>query len=381
MNSNRKINWLNTLFLIFTPIVGVVGAILLSIYAGVHWQTWVFAFFFMFVTGMSVTGGYHRLFSHRSYEASWPIRLFFLLFGAGAFEGSALEWSTDHRNHHRYVDTDKDPYSINKGFWYAHIGWLVTLNTKLRDFSNVNDLTKDPLLRFQHRFFIPLGIVFGFLVPMGVAALWGDALGGLIIAGALRIAVNHHLTFAINSVCHTFGKRNYCDVQSAKDNWFTAIFTYGEGYHSFHHKFAVDYRNGVRAYHFDPTKWLIKTLAWFGLAKNLKKISRHRILSQRILIKQKALEAKLKQQQNETHESWWHVFENLRTSTQHILQKVEKLETEHSKLRRLAHQSAERKSLRNQLKESKKILKNAYSELKGYLSLWGQLHRQFYRFA
>lgn len=278
MNLPHKVNWTNTLFLILTPLVGIVGTILLVIFGNVHWPTWLLAGIFAIISGLSVTAGYHRLFSHVSYKAHWIVRLIFMLFGAGTFEGSVLEWCTDHRNHHRYTDTEKDPYNINQGFWYAHIGWLMLLDKNKRDFSNVADLAADPLLSFQNRFFVPLAVIMGFILPTGIAALWGDPLGGLIIAGALQITINHHSTFCINSVCHYFGKRTYSDRQSARDHWFTALFTFGEGFHNFHHQFALDYRNGIRAYDFDPTKWLIWGLSRIGLATDLKRVSADRIM-------------------------------------------------------------------------------------------------------
>ncbi len=284
----KRINWLNVSFiLLLTPIASLVGLIYLIHIGDMRLATWLLAFGFLSAAGFSITVGYHRLFSHRCYKAAWPVRLLLALFGAAAFQGSILEWCTDHRNHHLYTDTDQDPYSINKGFWYAHIGWLFVLDNDKRDFSNVEELAKDPIIKYQHKFYVPLAVFMGLLLPMGLAALWGDALGGLIIAGFLRTVINHHVTFAINSVCHMFGQRNYSDKQSARDNWITALFTFGEGYHNFHHQFPLDYRNGVRYYQYDPTKWIIALLAYLGLASDLKRVDAHRILRYR-LIKEEA---------------------------------------------------------------------------------------------
>ena len=275
----RRINWLNTSFLFLTPVVGIGGMIWLGCLDMLHWQTFVLAAVFWFISGLAVTVGYHRMFSHRSFQAVWPVRLILVLLSSAVFEGSVLEWCTDHRNHHRYTDTLKDPYNIKQGFWHAHIGWLIFLDTKKRDFSNVAELQQDPIVRFQHRFFVPLAILMGFGLPVGIAMLWGDALGGLIIAGALRVFVNHHCTFFINSLCHMVGKRPYSTQQSARDSWFTALLTYGEGFHNFHHQFPLDYRNGVKFYHFDPSKWAIKLLAWCGLASGLQQVGDDRIVA------------------------------------------------------------------------------------------------------
>lgn len=378
MNSTRKykINWLNTIFLTLVPIIGITGTVLMCVFGLTHWPTWILAGAMAIAVGLSITAGYHRCFSHKSYQGAWPVRLILLLFGSAAFQGSAIEWCTDHRNHHRYTDTDKDPYSIKKGFWSAHILWLFKLDAEKRDFSNVEDLKKDPLMRFQHKFFIPLGVLVGFGLPIAIASLWGDALGGLIIAGALRLTFNHHTTFAINSVCHFFGKKTYSEEQTAVDNWFTALFTFGEGYHSFHHKFPLDYRNGIRPYHFDPTKWLINGLAYVGLATNLKKVSEHRIIRQRLLIKEKTLQEKLSRSSGQPQEQWLQLVNNVRQGTQQLLQKIEELEINYKNLLR-----TKTKEQRAQIKQSKKLLKSAYNELKGYLSLWNELQRHSYRFA
>ena len=280
--STKKINWLNTIFLTLCPLVGVVGLVLLACFSTISWQTWTLFGVFTALTGLSITTGYHRLFSHRTYKAAWPVRLFFLLLATAAFEGSVFEWCSDHRIHHRHADTEKDPYNINEGFWHAHMGWLIHLDTSKRDFSNIDDLTSDPLCRFQHRFFVPLSIIIGFGLPTLIASFWGAPLAGLVLGGALRTSVSHHFTFFINSLCHTLGKRPYSKEQTARDHWLAAIVTHGEGYHNFHHKFPLDYRNGVRLYHYDPTKWLIWLMSKCGLASDLKRISAHRIAEQAI---------------------------------------------------------------------------------------------------
>ena len=276
-STKAPLNWTNIFFFSSLPLVAIMGTFFLCAYQKVSWQTWVLAASLMVLTGLSITAGYHRLFAHRTYQAVYPLRLVLLLLGAAAFEGSALEWCTDHRNHHRYTDTDKDPYSVKKGFWHAHMGWLFYLDAKKYDFSNVQDLMADKLVLLQNQYYLFVSIFMGFIMPTAIASLWGDPVGGLIIAGALRITLNHHLTFSINSVCHYFGKFTYSNKISARDNWLTSLFTYGEGFHNFHHQFPSDYRNGIRLYHYDPTKWLIKIFSYVGLARGLKRVSQARI--------------------------------------------------------------------------------------------------------
>src|SRR5262245_22733980 len=124
MNLLKQLNWTNTLFLILTPLVGIFGTIFLITHGGISAATAWFSLVYFVLGCLSITVGYHRLFSHRSFRATPPVRFALLLIAAGTFEGSVLEWATDHRRHHLYTDTDKDPYSVKKGFWHAHMGWL-----------------------------------------------------------------------------------------------------------------------------------------------------------------------------------------------------------------------------------------------------------------
>lgn len=355
----QKLNWPNTLFLIAVPLVGMLGTLYCALTGQIAWQTWVFTLLLTAAMGLSITAGYHRLFAHKSYQAAWPVRLFFALFGAGAFEGSVLEWSTDHRNHHRYTDTDKDPYNIQRGFWFAHIGWLFFLDVSQRDFSNVSDLAADKLLRWQHRFYIPVAFCVGFLLPTLVAGLWGDWLGGFIVAGALRITFSHHTTFFINSICHLWGKRTFSDKQSARDNWVTAILTFGEGYHNFHHQFPIDYRNGVRFYHFDPTKWTIKLMQWCGLAQDLKTVSDRIIFRYKLEADQKRLVPEWQLQTK---------VQRLQEGIMQLLHRIEELEQEYRALKKQKVASYRQALLTQRLR-----LKAARRELRASLSQWALL--------
>ncbi len=277
--------------------------------------------FFYFAMGMSITGGYHRLIAHKSYEANTLVRFFYLFFGAGAFQNSARVWAIDHRMHHRYVDTDRDPYSINKGFWFAHLFWMFD-SKDLRDTPQAKayskDLDKDILIVLQHRYYYTIAIFSCFVVPMVVGWFAGSALGGLVFGGLLRMVVVHHFTFFINSACHYWGSRPYTDQNTARDNLLLALFTYGEGYHNFHHIFHADYRNGIRWYQYDPTKWFIKTLSYLRMVKDLQITPEYEIFKAKMIMAEKRLrdrkQAQLtsvetflenfKQKAEETHARW-----------------------------------------------------------------------------
>jgi len=221
---------------------------------------------------ISITAGYHRLWSHRAYEAHWLVRLFFAIGGTYAVQNTILHWSSDHRIHHNHVDNnDRDPYSAGRGFWYSHMGWMIreyNLNP-YKNYENCKDLKKDPIVMFQHKHYLSLVLGLNFGAPILLGLWHGDLIGMMLLAGVARLFISHHLTFFINSLAHIWGSQPYSDKNSSRDNPVIALLTFGEGYHNYHHSFQRDYRNAIRWWQYDPTKWLIRSLSLFGLAKNL----------------------------------------------------------------------------------------------------------------
>lgn len=240
---------------------------------------WAWFFIFLFASGLSITGGYHRLWAHRAYEARLPLRIFYMLFGAQALQNSILIWASMHRVHHKNVDdVDQDPYSIKRGFWYAHMGWMLRdYPSQKLDFSNVRDLQRDPVVMFQHKHYLSLALFMNIGLPALVGWAYGEAGAFLMLAGLLRLVVNHHFTFFINSLAHMWGRRPYTEENSARDNDLIALFTYGEGYHNYHHLFSWDYRNGVRWWHIDLTKWWIASWSLVGQAHQLRRVPEFKI--------------------------------------------------------------------------------------------------------
>jgi stearoyl-CoA desaturase (Delta-9 desaturase) len=276
----ERVNWITSWFLIGTLTLTLTALPPYLWYFGLDWFQVSLFFVMLAATGFSISVGYHRLFSHITFQASWPVRLFTLIFGAGAFENSALMWASEHRRHHKHVDHDEDPYSISKGFFYAHIGWLIFKLKPDPPFDNVPDLWKDKLVCWQHRYVQIIAVVVSVVVPAMAGALWNGwrgALGAVLISGVARIVVLQHCTFLINSACHVFGTQPYSLKCSARDSWFLALFTFGEGYHNYHHEFQHDYRNGVKPWNIDPTKWIIWTLSKLGLTRNLRRVSIEKI--------------------------------------------------------------------------------------------------------
>jgi stearoyl-CoA desaturase (delta-9 desaturase) len=222
---------------------------------------------FVFST-TTIAAGYHRLFAHPTYNATWPLRFFYLLAGAAAFQGSALQWSAQHRDHHTFTDQPKDPYNIKLGFWYAHMGWVVRETSP--DYGRVRDLSKSALFRFQHAMYYPLAMLTCFILPCVIGMLWHEAIGALVMAGFLRLVIQWHMTFCVNSVAHCFGSQKYSTKHSARGSWWISFLVWGEMDHNFHHSFPNDFRTGTRWWDFDPGKWWI-FLCWkVGLASDLR---------------------------------------------------------------------------------------------------------------
>ncbi len=266
----QSLDWVNLSLMAFFHLAAIFAVIYLATF---HFSWWTVGFGFVWfaLCAFSISAGYHRLFSHRTYKTGAPQRLFLLLFGAASVQNSCLRWCMDHRAHHVKTDTEGDPYNIKRGFFWAHMGWILHKKSHPNDESLVPDLLADPLVRFQHRFYYPLAALMSFALPFGVGWAWGDPLGALLVAGVLRLVLQYHQTGAVNSLAHTLGSREYSTKVSARDSLFTALFTFGEGYHNFHHKFQADYRNGVRWFHYDPTKWILFLASKVGLTWNLKR--------------------------------------------------------------------------------------------------------------
>lgn len=290
MTEPRRWNVLNTSFLLGTLGLALVAVPWRLATAGFRWSEVLVALAMVFAIGTAISGGYHRLFSHRAYRASWPVRFVFLCLGAAAFENSALKWASDHRVHHRHVDTEADPYTIGKGFWYAHWTWV--MEARELPLAGVADLEQDPLVRWQHRHHFLIGAVVT-LLPLGLGLATGNLLGHLVWGVMARIVVNHHTTFLINSAAHLFGSRPYTDANTARDNWLLAPLTYGEGYHNFHHQWQWDYRNGALWYQWDSTKWLLNALGWLGLVGQFRRVPESVMTRARLQMEEKRLKARL----------------------------------------------------------------------------------------
>ena len=288
------------------PVTAVLGLTFLAAITVVPWygivhgyDAWAWTFFGLFtvLNGIGIGSGYHRLWSHRTYEAHPALKWFLAVMGGMALQNSIIVWSALHRVHHRDVDdNDRDPYSIGRGFWFAHIGWMLRdYPSGDVDYSIVKDLQRDPVADWQHRWYWTLVWTTNLGLPLFLGWLTGDMLGMLLLAGVLRLVLSHHVTFFINSLAHIWGRQPYTDENSARDQHFLALITYGEGYHNYHHMFQNDYRCVIRWWHLDIMKWFISTCALLGLVSNRKRAPTFKVLRARLNMDFKRAARKLEQ--------------------------------------------------------------------------------------
>jgi stearoyl-CoA desaturase (delta-9 desaturase) len=319
------INWTNMLLFSLTPAFALLLVPAYGYFYGYDLYEWVVFALLMGFCGMSITAGYHRLWSHKAYKAHPLLRVIFALGGACALQNDILTWASGHRRHHQFVDNnDHDPYSASRGFWFSHIGWILrNYKSGAEDYSNVKDLMKDPIVVWQKKHYLTLLLVMNIGLPAFLGLVHGDIIAGLLLGGLLRLVLSQHVTYLINSIAHMWGQQPYSENNSARDNPILAFFTYGEGYHNYHHTFQWDYRNGIQWWHFDPTKWVISILSFAGLTRELKRCNPAQIEKARLELQY--LKATEKCERFDIPESW---RLRLETEYEQLLQTLQ-LWTEH----------------------------------------------------
>lgn len=240
------------------------------------------------VGGLGVLAGSHRLWTHRSYKARWPLRLLLMMAQTIALQNDIYEWVRDHRVHHKFSDTDADPHNSRRGFFFSHMGWLlcrkhpeVKAKGALIDMS---DVWADPIVRFQRRFYIPLVILLWGIFPVWVPVhYWNENLEVSIMANALRYVMLLHQAWSVNSAAHLFGYRFYERSIEPRENYWVVYLSLGEGYHNYHHTFPWDYSASEHGWkhNFNVTTAFIDLAAWLGLAYDRRIVSR-KVIEQRL---------------------------------------------------------------------------------------------------
>jgi stearoyl-CoA desaturase (Delta-9 desaturase) len=269
---------LATLVFLAVPFLGLVAAIVLLWGGGFHWVELGLLLGMYVLTTMGVTVGFHRLFTHRSFETNPAVQFVLAVLGSMAVEGPLLKWVAVHRWHHQFSDMHEDPHSphhqgqgmlgLLRGLWHAHVGWLFQPDPPdlLR---YVKDLRQSRLLRKVHALF-PLWVAAGLLIPMVLGFVltgtWLGAVFGLLWGGLVRIFLVHHVTWSINSVCHIWGRRPFPTLDQSRNNFLFGVLGFGEGWHNNHHAFPTSARHGLRWWQIDLSYLLIRVFALLGLA-------------------------------------------------------------------------------------------------------------------
>ncbi|XP_041866744.1 stearoyl-CoA desaturase b [Melanotaenia boesemani] len=237
------------------------------------------------LSALGVTAGAHRLWSHRSYKASFPLRVFLALANSMAFQNDIYEWARDHRVHHKYSETDADPHNAMRGFFFSHIGWLLVRKhpdvIEKGQKMELSDLKADEVVMFQRRHYKLCVVILCFLVPMLVPwYFWGESLlVGYFVPGLLRYAVVLNATWLVNSAAHIWGNRPYDMTINPRENPFVAFSAVGEGFHNYHHTFPFDYATSEFGCKLNVTTAFIDLMCFMGLAKDCKRVSKEMIIA------------------------------------------------------------------------------------------------------
>ena len=241
-------------------------------------------------TGLGVTVGFHRMLTHRSFKTSPFLRGFFAALGSAAIEGPVISWVADHRKHHAFSDRDGDPHSPHvghgpgvrgalTGLFHAHVGWLFIHTHRGARERYAPDLLADPVIDWINRTFL-LWAAVGLAIPFGLGVAIGhtikSGLTGLLWGGLVRMLVVHHVTYSINSLCHSFGRRPYATNDESRNLAWLSPFTFGEAWHNNHHAFPTSAIHGLRRWQFDPSGYVILALERMGLVWDVVKVSPER---------------------------------------------------------------------------------------------------------
>jgi len=280
-------------------LTGLVTAVPFIALLVVAWQVWadllfwsdlvVFAIMYV-ITGLGVTVGFHRLFTHRSFKAGNGVRATFAILGPMAIEGPLISWVADHRKHHAFSDKPGDPHSPHvdhghglrgalRGLLHAHVGWLFIHTQRGRHERYAPDLRKDPTIRWVNKYFFAWalsGLLLPFLLGWIIGGSLHTALTGLLWGGFVRMLVIHHVTYSINSLCHFFGRRAYETKDESRNLFWLALPSFGESWHNNHHAFPTSAEHGLRRWQIDTSAMVIRALEKLGLAWDVVRISPER---------------------------------------------------------------------------------------------------------
>jgi stearoyl-CoA desaturase (delta-9 desaturase) len=269
-----------TLVAVLVPPLALLSAMGVLWGVGFRMTDLVLFLVFYVLTGLGITVGYHRYFTHRSFEAVAPVKVALAILGSMTLQGPVTQWVTDHRKHHARSDAEGDPHSPHlsgdglvgtlKGLWHAHIGWMFTTKGMERGIDYGRDLYEDRTIRVIDRLYlvwVAFSLGLPFLLGAAIGGSWALGFEAMIWAGLIRIFVFEHSTFAVNSICHTFGRRAFEAKDESRNNWVVALLVFGEGWHNNHHAFPRSARHGLGRFQVDVSFLVIRGLRRLGLAR------------------------------------------------------------------------------------------------------------------
>ncbi|MBZ0172948.1 MAG: fatty acid desaturase, partial [Phycisphaerales bacterium] len=284
-----------TLAVILLPVVGLVAAVVYAWGWGVGWTEVALMLGMYIATGLGITVGFHRLFTHCSFTTGPVVTAVFGVLGSMAFEGPLLRWVAYHRCHHQHSDNDQDPHSphhhgtgvvgVLRGFFNAHMGWMLLRSQHESNLDRyIKDFKKNRLVTWISGAF-PLWSAVSLLFPALIGGLismsWTGVLLGFLWGGLVRILVVHHITWSVNSVCHLWGTRPYEAHDESRNNPIVGVLAFGEGWHNNHHAFPTSARHGLAWWQFDTSYIVIRVLALLGMADNIRLPKPERVLARR----------------------------------------------------------------------------------------------------
>ncbi|XP_069356421.1 acyl-CoA Delta-9 desaturase-like isoform X1 [Maniola hyperantus] len=249
MEFRAQIRWPDSIVQVLLHTVTIYGFYLI-LTNKVNFLTTLFAFATIYTSGFGITAGVHRLWSHRAYRARLPLKILLALLFTITGQRDIYTWALDHRVHHKYSETVADPHDINRGFWFAHVGWLVlTPHPAVEDRrialrKTSLDLTHDPVVRFQKKFFIPLFLLLNVILPVAIPIYFWDEtlLNSLVVSFVTRFTITLNIAFCVNSFAHVWGNKPYDRFIKSVENKLVSLAALGEGWHNYHHAFPWDYR-------------------------------------------------------------------------------------------------------------------------------------------
>lgn len=254
------------LIVVIGPFLATAFAVLQLWNRAVSWRDLALFVGLYIPISLGVTAGFHRMLTHRSFCAHPVVRTALLVLGSMAVEGPAIEWAANHLKHHALADRAGDPHSPVHGLVHAHLGWLLS-HDRADPGVYCRALLKDPVVVFVDRTF-PVWIVLSLMIPFAIGGWTGLLWGGLV-----RMFFVHHVTWSVNSVCHTFGRRTYQTTDRSRNQWTVGLLAMGEGWHNNHHAFPRSAVHGLDSWQFDVSAWLIDALEHVRLAKEVQRIT------------------------------------------------------------------------------------------------------------